>query len=80
MTAEQNVDVVVEKGTKSYICNTCNKVFKHHSSHSRHQMVCGKEKQFTCVTCGISFNRNDALKRHMFSCKPKAQSFDCGNI
>ena len=35
---------VVEKKGKKYSCKTCNKGFKHHSSHSRHQSSCGKVK------------------------------------
>ena len=61
---------------KLYVCR-CKKTFKHHSSHSRHQKICGQEKPFSCTKCKTTFNRNDALKRHMKKCKPKGKSFQC---
>ena len=36
---------------KKYICKTCNKGLKHHSSHSRHQRSCGKAKALICKKC-----------------------------
>lgn len=60
-----------------FTCSTCGQVFKHQSTHSRHQSQCGQEKSFACNQCDKKFSRKDALKRHLKTCKPREVSFQC---
>ena len=74
---EGTIDSVAENSAKTYSYKTCCKVYKQHSTCSRHQKTCRKGKPFICNTCSSAFKRNDALKRHKYTCKPKPKSFDC---
>lgn len=46
-------------------CLTCNKMFVHRSSASRHEATCRKSKEFLCYHCNRLFLRKDNLKRHI---------------
>ena len=49
---------------KSYICDTCGKVFGSSSNLQVHERIHTGLKPYTCDTCGKSFTQSNTLKHH----------------
>ncbi|KAF4527524.1 hypothetical protein B566_EDAN015624, partial [Ephemera danica] len=50
---------------RRYVCNTCNKSFKHKQLLQRHQLVHSDQRPFVCNTCNSSFKTKANLMNHV---------------
>ncbi|GBN27286.1 Zinc finger protein 595 [Araneus ventricosus] len=55
---------VVHTGVKQFICNACQKLFKHKSHLKRHLFIHEKIKPYRCSICGKFFTQKTDLQRH----------------
>ncbi|GFG33228.1 hypothetical protein Cfor_05537 [Coptotermes formosanus] len=55
----------VHNGRRPYLCEICDKAFRHPSDLKKHLRIHTGERPYSCNTCDKAFNQSSVLKRHM---------------
>ncbi|XP_068207947.1 uncharacterized protein [Palaemon carinicauda] len=51
-----------------YVCSTCNKRWRFHTSYTNHMRKIHGKAQFKCPTCKLPFSAENAFERHKLVC------------